>query len=115
MRGTVDGGIHAEDAQLAAGRLRHAPDHAHGRRLARAVRAEEPERLTRLDVEVDAVDRDEAAEPLGDVGALDQGLGARRHERRRYRFAARPRRALSTMNEAPDAVTPLSSIRDRRR
>ena len=38
--------------------------------------SEEPERLPRLDAEVDAVDRDEAAEALADVRPLDEGFGA---------------------------------------
>ena len=46
-------------------------------------------------VEVDAVDRDEAAEALRHVGTPDQGLGARnRHERRRYRFPGARHRGL---------------------
>ena len=38
---------------------------------------EEAERLARLHLEVDAVDRDEVAEALGEVRSLDQGPGGR--------------------------------------
>ena len=41
--GPVDARVEAEHAQLAVGHRRHAADHAHRRRLARAVRPEEPE------------------------------------------------------------------------
>ena len=52
----VGRGVHAEHAEFAARPRRHAADHAHRRRLARAVRSEEAERLAGFDREVDAVD-----------------------------------------------------------
>ena len=67
--GTVGRRVHAEHPQLAAGHRRDARDHPHRRGLARAVRPEEAERLARLDPEVDAVDRDEVAEALGQARA----------------------------------------------
>jgi hypothetical protein len=79
----VGGGIEAQDPELAAGHGGDARDHPHRRRLARAVRAEEPERLARLDPEVDAVDRDEVVEPLQEPAPLDHRLTG--HSDRRYR------------------------------
>src|SRR5687767_6546106 len=52
--------VDAEHARLAAGRLEEGREHPHRRRLARAVRAEDPEDLARLDGEVDAGDREKA-------------------------------------------------------
>ena len=75
-------GIEIEDPQFAGGDRRDTADHAHRRGLAGAVRAEEPERLALLDVEVDAVDRDEVAELLAQIAGGDHGG---RHEVRRYR------------------------------
>ena len=76
-RRAVGGRVQAEDAQLAGGGRGDAADHPHGRGLARAVGAEEAERLARRDVDVDAVDRGEVAEPL------DQPAGADQRARRR--------------------------------
>ena len=67
--------IAAEDGQLPAGGRRDAADHPHRGGLARAVRPEEPERLPAVQVEVDAVDRSEAAELLGQAAGLDEHLG----------------------------------------
>ncbi len=63
-----------EDAQRSVGDGRDAADHAHRRRLPRAVRAEEAERLAALEVEVDAVHGDEVAEALDEIACLDQRL-----------------------------------------
>ena len=92
----------AEDASLARGRVEQAGEHLQRRRLAGAVRAEEADDLTRLDLERDHVDRthlavlatDEALDgsteprlPLGDeeclveVGDADGGVGHRREPR----------------------------------
>ena len=60
---------------LAGGRRGDRADHAHGRALARPVRAEEAERLPRGDVDVDAVDRGEVPEALAQVAGLHQYLG----------------------------------------
>ena len=56
----------AVDADLARGRLLEAGDHAHGRRLAAARRAEEHHELLVADIEVDVVDADEVAPGFGD-------------------------------------------------
>jgi hypothetical protein len=66
--------VHAQHPQLAVGDRGDAGDHAHGRRLAGAVGAEEAERLAGLDLEVDAVDRDVLAEALGERLGLDERL-----------------------------------------
>ena len=84
---TVGGRIQSEDAELTRGGRRHAPDHAHGRALARAVRAEEAEDLARVDVHIDAVDRDEVVEGLHEASGFDEvgtGIG---HGVSRYRPA----------------------------
>src|SRR5207247_5606818 len=57
--------IQIQHAQLAGGDRRRAADHARGGRFAGAVRAEESERLTGIDVEVDAIDGREHAESFG--------------------------------------------------
>ena len=76
----VGRGIHPEDAQRAARYRRHAADHPHGRALAGAVGAEETEGLAGIDHEVDAVDRDERAEPLRERVGVDERIrhGCRR-------------------------------------
>ena len=77
--------VEAEHPELAGRDRRHASDHPHRRALARAVRTEEPERFARLDREVDAVDRDERSEFLGQRVRFDERPGG--HDGRRYRFA----------------------------
>ena len=77
MLGPVGRRVHAEHAELAVRDGRDAADHPHRRGLARAVRPEEPERLARLDAEVDAVDRDEVTEALRQATSLDER--GRRH------------------------------------
>jgi hypothetical protein len=68
-------GVQAEDGQVTRRALRHRTDHAHRRGLARAVRAEETERLAGRDLEVDAVDGGEVAEALGEAVGGDDGCG----------------------------------------
>ena len=75
MSRPVGGRVHAQHPELAAGDRGDAGDHAHRRGLARAVRAEEAERLARLDPQVDPGDRHEVAEPLREPAPLDQRLG----------------------------------------
>ncbi len=74
-RRAVPDRIAAEDAQFPAGRRRHAADHPHRGGLTRAVRPQEPEGLAAVQVEVDPVDRGEAAEPLGQAAGPDEDLG----------------------------------------
>ena len=71
-RSAIGCGVHAEDVQRPRGGRRYASDHAHRRRLAGAIRAEESERLALVDVEVDRVDRDEFAVLLGEAPRRDQ-------------------------------------------
>ena len=78
------------------------PEHAHRRRLARAVRAEEAEHLSRSDRERDVVDRDAVPEPLGEV--LD------RERRRLHRLAPDRRRQESCVSPS---VTQARSSSDR--
>src|SRR5581483_8942324 len=68
----VSNRVEVEDAQGAAARRRDAADHAHRRALAGAVRAEEPERLAGLHVEVDPVDGDEVAELLTQSARMNE-------------------------------------------
>ena len=72
--------IHAQDAQAAGGDGRDAPDHAHRRGLAGAVRPEESERLARLDLDVDGVHRDEVLEAFREPASDDERI----HSARRY-------------------------------
>ena len=67
-------GVEPEDRQVSGGARRDRADHAHGRRLARAVRAEQPERLARCDLERDAVDGGELAVSLHEVSGDDDWL-----------------------------------------
>jgi len=55
-RDGVDGRVDAEDVGLAGGRPDEVQQRPDRRRLARAVRPEEPEDLARLDLEVDLDD-----------------------------------------------------------
>ena len=78
-RGTVRPRVHPEHAQRPAGARRGRRDHAHRRRLARAVRAEEPERLPATQLEPDPVDGTELRHlapgrvDLAEIGRPDQG------------------------------------------
>src|ERR1700716_514232 len=51
---------------------RDAADHAHGRRLAGTVGPEKTEGLATIDVEVDAIDRDQVAETFGQATGMDK-------------------------------------------
>ena len=81
----VRGGLEAEHPQRPGGRRRRAADHPHRRGLAGPVRPEEPERLAAVDLDVDAVDRREVAEPLDELARLDQRFAG--HDPRTYRRA----------------------------
>ena len=61
----------AGDHDVARGRALEPGDHAQGRGLAAARRAEQADDLAGRDVEIDIVDRDERAELLGDLAELD--------------------------------------------
>ena len=64
----------AADLDRAAGRPQDPGDHAEGRGLAGAVRAQESEQLALRHVEIDVVDRGELAVPLGEMGQSDQAI-----------------------------------------
>src|ERR1035437_317510 len=66
----------AEDADLARVRLRDVHDHADGRRLPGAVRAEQAECRAVRDLEVEMIDRRELAEALHDTLKRDRGRHA---------------------------------------
>src|SRR6266550_8342185 len=70
--GTVLDRIHSQHAQGAARWGRDAADHPHRGRFPGAVRAEEAEGLTALDIEVDPIDRDEVREALGQATGMDK-------------------------------------------
>ena len=78
--------IEVEDRELTPAARRDGADHAHGRRLAGAVRPEEAERLAARHLEVDSVDGDELAEALLEVAGDDW----RRRWSRASRLAKRP-------------------------
>ena len=63
--------VDAADRGRAAGRLEQPAQHADRRRLAGAVAAQEPEDLALLHVERQIVDRDELAEPAGEMADGD--------------------------------------------
>ena len=65
------GDRHAEQPHLPAGRRRQAEEHADERRLASAVRAQEPERDPGRDPQIGAVQRDPVTERLGQAACLD--------------------------------------------
>ena len=71
----LPGGVEAHDRGFAGGRLGQAEEHQDGRRLARAVLAEQPEDLARVDLEVEPVDRGERAVLLGQAARPDDRLG----------------------------------------
>ena len=66
--------IDAGHPQRAAGRRQQAAEHAEGRGLAGAVRAEQAEDLAGLDGEADVVDGGERAELADEVADFDDGL-----------------------------------------
>ena len=70
----MSGGIEPQHAQDAATQGADARDHAHGRGLPGAVRAEEAEGLASSDGELDPVDGHEVAEALDQAVGLDHGL-----------------------------------------
>ena len=70
----VVGRVHAEHPQRPVRHRGHARDHPHGGRLAGTVGPQEPVGLAPADLEVDAVDGDEVAEPLGEPAGHHQGL-----------------------------------------
>ena len=70
--------IEAEHAHFAAGDVGQAEHHQDGRRLARAVRAEETENLAAPDGERDVVDGDRRAVVFGEACGLDDGVLAHR-------------------------------------
>ena len=72
----------AAKADVAAVRRQRAGDAVEQRRLPRAVGADQPDDLTSFDLEIDAIERGEAAEVLGHVHDFEQAHGA---------LASRPR------------------------
>ena len=87
--------VGARDADVALVGLLEAREHPQRRGLAAAARPEEREELAGLHVEVERVDRDRGAEPLGDVGELDRpalaGHACSSRSRCVHLPAARPR------------------------
>src|ERR1700733_4662068 len=66
--------VSAQHPKLAAGRRRYAADHAHGGRLARPVWPQEAECLTTVQIEIDAIYRRDAPEPLDQATRTDKYL-----------------------------------------
>src|SRR3954462_3885372 len=64
-----------QHGELAAVDRREPIDHLHRRRLPRPVRSEKAEADSRLDVELDAGDRDALAVVLAQIAGVDRGLG----------------------------------------
>src|SRR5581483_8026685 len=67
------GHVDADDAGAAGVGLQEARQHLHGGRLAGAVGPEEAQHLAALDLKGNAVDGDDVAEPLFQIGSFDQG------------------------------------------
>ncbi len=113
-------GIVAQDPDHATGRLGEPEQHQDGRRLAGAVRAQQPEHLAGLDREVEVVDgRDRAVllgqAPGGDDGVVGHVGQQRRHgaapppcgsARRRACRAPRPPRAERAVRRPPRSSRP---------
>ena len=97
----------AEQPGLALGRRQQAGQHLHGRGLAAAVRAEEAEDLAALDAEVDMVDGDEVAEPLGQAWPRWPASPSSRRARRDDAPARWPR-ALSSGSSAMKAFSSVA-------
>ena len=87
--------------------LQRAADAIDQRALARAVRADQAEPLARLHLEIDAVERDEAAEALADIVDVQQ----RAHDclRARRRSCTRPTRPLGAMMTKTTSSRPTIS------
>src|SRR5262249_26217462 len=79
------------------------------RRLARAVGADQSDALALRDSEIDAVERDEAAEALAETGHLQQVLGHGQVFFLRMRFSIRPRMPFGAMITKATSSTPTSS------
>src|SRR5690348_14250413 len=88
--------VAAEDVCPAAGGADQPQEHAHGGRLAGAVRPQEPEDLARLDVELQVEHATSLAEVLGESADLDDAgdprlaLGSRAHRSVRSCIATPP-------------------------
>jgi hypothetical protein len=67
--------IEAHDSRCPGRRLGEAQEHEDGRRLARAVLAEQAEDLAGSDIEVEVVDRDEVVVFLRQTARLDEDRG----------------------------------------
>jgi hypothetical protein len=65
------GNVHAEDAGLPGVDRQQGGEHPQGRRLPRAVRAEDAEDLALAYMKVDSVDRTEPAEGLDQAGGVN--------------------------------------------
>ena len=88
--------------------LQRAADAVHQRRLARAVRPDQAEALARRDVEIDAVERDEAAEALADLVDLEERRGHQRSLARR-RSCTSPTMPFGAMITKATSRTPTIS------
>ena len=99
QRGSVVAHVEAEHARAAGVGLQQRGEDAHERRLAGAVRAQQPHDLALPDGQVDAVERAHLAEALDEAAHLDRGriahpaLRLRPPFRRSPRSARQPRRA----------------------
>src|SRR5450759_5461520 len=87
--------------------LQRAADAIDQRALARAVRADQPEPLARLHLEVDAVERDEAAELLADIVDVQQRAHGRLRSRKRS--CTSPTRPLGAMMTKATSSRPTIS------
>src|SRR5262249_62233300 len=67
------GHVDADEGDVAPVLAVDAGDDIEQRGLARAVRPDEPDDLSLLDVEIDGIERDEAAEAAGQFAAGEQG------------------------------------------
>ena len=94
-RDRVGVAVAAQDGGAPRARAQQAHQQADGRRLARAVRPQEPHHLARLDAQVQIVDRRLVAEPLAEADGLDHAGGVRRRRRRRSGRRAHPARAAA--------------------
>src|SRR5664279_2183457 len=87
--------------------LLRAADAIDQRALARAVRSDQPEPLARLHLEIDAVERDEAAEALADIVDVQQRAHGRLQAR--HRSCTSPTRPLGAMMTKATSIRPTIS------
>src|SRR5581483_6577286 len=103
--------VAAEEAHRALVGADQAEQHPHRRRLPRAVRAEKAVDIAALDRQVDGVDGNDLAVPLGEPARLDRSRIARCFDQRSSRAGAvRRRRRRATIATTAATATTMTAI-----